>query len=137
MFRNKYTDRIDWDLVGIMFVAFMVVGAVIFMIVYFAMHEHERSKLPEILHYKTQLGESVNVEIWRKDRQYLNDTIILVDDSTLQVQSIGDYLEIPIEGAKIVSYEINPIYRIHNDFFSSTLTNKVQRYIVSMQVEWQ
>lgn len=117
----------------------IVVGVIVFIFggaVFFGIREEIRiSKLPTILHYTTQLDNKINLEIWRKDKHSLNDTIIIVEKQKVKIKSIGDYLEIPFEGMKITKYKITPIRSIRGDFFSSFLTDRIEKYVIHLTTE--
>ena len=132
--RNERTGKIDGELV-LLVIMVSFIGIAVLTAVYFAVdYEIKRSKLPEIRHYITQLEDRVNIEIWRKDNLYLNDTIIIVDKDRIRIKSIGSELEISVEG-EIISHEIKPIFRVVEGFLGgATLTNKVSRYVVSLHL---
>ena len=132
--RNR-DGTIDAETITILGIIAMAVAGV-FLIVFVGIRSDiEKSKLPEIRHYITQLEDNVNVEIWRKDGRYLNDSLILVEKDRIRVLSIGNKLEIPFEGWEIVSHTMDPIYRVYQGFFDSSLTNKVQKYVVRLKMK--
>ena len=125
----------DWDMFTIFsIIAIVVIGIVI--VVYVGIsHEISSSKLPPILHRITQIENDIKVKVWRKDYNYLNDAIIVIDDNKVMVKSRGDTLTIPIEEAKVLSYNIDPIRRVSGGFFDSVLTDNINQYVISLKIE--
>ena len=135
MFRDETTGKIDFEKICFTIFMISIVSIIVGVIIFCIHHDRQRSKLPEIQTYETLLDDHLNIEVWRKDRKYLNDTIIIVKENKIIINSIGDKLEILIDEGKVISYEIAPIYRVASDFFSSTLTNKVQSYVIKMKLD--
>ena len=135
MYRDEDTGKIDWEIIFLFTFIGLIISGITAIAIVGIRHDIKRSKLPEVIHYKTLLDNSLNVEIWRKDRRDLNDTIIIVENYKIKVNSIGNIIEIPIEEGKVSSYEIEPVYRVFKDAFSSTLTNRIRKYIILIKLE--
>lgn len=136
IFRDDRTGKIDWESIILAFITGST--ALVFLVILpylIIQHQMEYNKQPEIRHTITQLDNSISVKIWRKDKYYLNNTVIIVDDSKIKIKSKDDILEIPIKH-KIIEYEMKPIRRVSQGLLGgATVTDKIRQYVIHLKVE--